>query len=103
MIGSASALRLIVDTKRLVPDSKDRRCGVSREDLYQLFAYRERYQCQHDVLVFPQVAGAIPKHFRVDDGSTGTSVRIEFHNMNRDRFQKRAALKVELQAILHPA
>ncbi|MFO0710809.1 MAG: McrC family protein [Sandaracinus sp.] len=56
---------MVVDTKwkRLVASREDR--SVSRADLYQLYAYSQRYGARRSVLLYPQVRDAQERTFDV--------------------------------------
>ena len=53
VVNTAGTTTCIVDTKwkQLRPD--ERKLGVSQADLYQMFAYAERYQCKSILLLYP--------------------------------------------------
>jgi len=84
---------LILDTKwkRLLSDDVHSRNGVSQSDIYQLFAYSQRYRCQENVLLYPRVPGATAKCFTLDGDHSGTRIRIEFldldYNLRANREQ----------------
>lgn len=60
-----SAGRLVIDTKwkRLAESTQRRQAGLSAADLYQLYAYSQRYGAQHSLFLFPFVNGALPRDF----------------------------------------
>ncbi len=81
---------IILDTKwkRLVSDREDAKNGVSQGDIYQLYAYAHRFDCENNVLLFPQVPGAMSRIYALDDGS-GKRLKVAFidlnFNLNKDR------------------
>lgn len=91
---------VILDTKwkRLLRDVEDVRNGVSQADLYQLYAYANRYGCGDNVLLFPRVEGVSPKRYTVPD--TGARLRIEFVDVSRDLRRNQDAFKADLAAAL---
>jgi 5-methylcytosine-specific restriction enzyme subunit McrC len=46
---------LILDTKYKRLKEGDRKLGVSQSDFYQMYAYAQRYDCPHVLLIYPQV------------------------------------------------
>ena len=48
---------LIIDTKYKRLKEGDRKLGVSQADFYQMYAYSQRYDCPHVLLIYPQVVG----------------------------------------------
>ena len=85
LIGDATHPKLIVDTKwkRLLPDDRDRRNGVSQADIYQLFAYAERFDCDRNILLFPHAGGATRKHYS-SDGSRTRSISTSLVDVSSD-------------------
>ena len=47
---------LLIDTKYKRLNVADPLLGISQSDFYQMYAYAQRYQCPHVVLLFPQTA-----------------------------------------------
>ena len=98
---------LVLDAKwkRLPPSSPGQRGGVARADLYQLFAYTQRYGCQRSVLLYPRVADAPPRRFDILDvagEASGRELCIEFVDLSRDLGSPRAldALAQELKVVV---
>jgi len=61
--------------------------GVNRSDLYQLFAYSERYGCAKSVLLYPKVPGISEFELDILDDSGragGSKIGVNFVNINRD-------------------
>ncbi|MCH7666113.1 MAG: hypothetical protein IH936_09340 [Acidobacteria bacterium] len=67
-----------------MPDALDARNGVRQSDLYQLYAYAQRYECPDNVLLFPAKPGVTGKCYSVDKDPAGKRVRVEVVEMNRD-------------------
>ncbi|MGE6759403.1 McrC family protein [Corallococcus interemptor] len=95
---------LIVDTKwkRL----SEEECGrPSRPDLYQLYAYLHRYNCQRAYLLYPKAAGMLPRDLqalaRHSDDHVGT-VGVRFVDLNRKLWTRegKTALANELAVIV---
>ena len=64
------AVQTILDTKwkRLSKDGADRQSNdLSISDFYQLYAYGTRYDCDRNILLYPEVAGAKPTTFHFDE------------------------------------
>ena len=102
--GDGPAPALILDTKwkRLKPDEQLRNNGVSPGDLYQLYAYSQRYQCSTNVLLYPKVPGVTPKDFTVD-GDTAKHVRIALIDLSRDLWTERAEFLSDVARIVSAA
>ncbi len=80
---------------------------VGRNDLYQIYAYTKRYECQRSVLLYPQVSEAKCLDFDIimgtDGAKTGEQVGVRFVNLRRDLHNKRSdrdALACELKHIV---
>jgi 5-methylcytosine-specific restriction enzyme subunit McrC len=60
---------LLVDTKYKRLKECDRKLGISQADFYQMYAYAQRYDCHHVLMIYPQVAGMSEfcKAFKIDD------------------------------------
>ncbi len=67
---------------------------VGRNDLYQIYAYTKRYECQRSVLLYPQVSEAKCLDFDIimgtDGAKTGEQVGVRFVNLRRDLHNKRS-------------
>lgn len=60
--GAKSPL-FIADTKWKILDSNEaKNYGISQGDLYQLFAYLAKYQCEKGYLIYPKIDGDSIKH-----------------------------------------
>jgi 5-methylcytosine-specific restriction enzyme subunit McrC len=90
----------LLDTKwkALIADAEDRSNGLSRADLYQLYAYATRFACPQSVLLYPRVAGVGQRRLRVP--GTNHELRVELLDLGRDLRKERAAVVADLAAIL---
>ena len=91
---------LIIDTKwkRLAPGAERR--SVSRADLYQLYAYGQRFQATRSVLLYPHVEGATEQRFDVlGDRDIVTDRCIDVRYLRVHGLQRRAARDVLAQQI----
>lgn len=95
---------LIVDTKwkRLSEDEGGR---PSRQDLYQLYAYLHRYDCQRVYLLYPKAAAVLPRDLQALARQTGDpvgTVGVRFLDLNRKLWTRdgKAALANELELIV---
>lgn len=48
---------LLVDTKYKRLKECDRKLDISQADFYQMYAYAQRYDCRHVLMIYPKVAG----------------------------------------------
>jgi 5-methylcytosine-specific restriction enzyme subunit McrC len=95
---------LIVDTKwkRLSEEEGGR---PSRSDLYQLYAYLHRYDCQRAFLLYPRAAGALPRDLQALARHAGDhvgTVGMRFVDLNRKLWTRegKTTLADELAAIV---
>ena len=95
---------VIIDTKwkRLKKDVEDSRNGVSQTDMYQLYAYANRYKSSDNVLLFPEVPGVSKKQYVVV--GEDRKVRVEFLDLRNDLQEKKARYKLcdDLKRIIYP-
>lgn len=94
---------LIIDTKwKRLSDEEGRR--PSRSDLYQLYAYLHRYDCQRAYLLYPKAAGIQTRdlHARGRNDSDAGTVGVRFVDLNRDLRTRegKTALAEELAVIV---
>lgn len=47
----------IADTKWKILNFSRDDCGISQGDLYQMFAYLAKYECENGFLIYPQIEG----------------------------------------------
>ncbi len=85
LIGPRHAPSLIIDTKwkRLKSSDEDDKNGVSQADMYQMYAYSQRYQCNDVVLLYPKVAGVEEKVYLLEDDDS-RRIHIGFVDVSRD-------------------
>lgn len=104
--GADDRPQLILDTKwKLLGDGLPEVArDVPSDDLYQLYAYAQRYQSPDNVLLYPQPPGTPAKQRKsyTLDGDPTKRIRIEFINLNRNLLQTRAQFKQNLKAIVAP-
>ena len=48
---------IIADTKWKILDDNEKNSSISQGDLYQIFAYLAKYQCQKGILIYPKIDG----------------------------------------------
>ena len=80
-----TSVPLILDFKYKVLDPNKPRAGVGREDLYQMFAYAQRYQCPKVMLIYPRVPNldtATLKYHVPADGGSSASLKISVINLS---------------------
>lgn len=99
-VGSKPALILDTKWKRLLTDAEDRKNGVRQSDLYQLYAYANRYQCQNCVLLYPDVDGVSNKNYQLDGFEEAWNVRIAVLNLNRNLPADKALLIDDLADVV---
>jgi len=97
----ADGIDFVLDTKwkHLLSDDEDSKNGVSQADIYQLYAYANSYDCNNNILLFPEVSNVSAKTYRID-GDKEKLIRIEFLNLNRDIQKTRKETLDELKSIL---
>jgi 5-methylcytosine-specific restriction enzyme subunit McrC len=94
---------IILDTKwkRLLSDEENSKNGVSQADIYQLYAYSQRYECPNNILLFPQVSGVSPKRYQPDgNDETAKFMRVEFVNLDFDLRSDLDRFKSQIRNIL---
>lgn len=89
----------ILDTKwkRLLSDRTDAKNGVSQSDVYQLYAYANRYGTANNVLLFPWVKGVTPKTYHLADDEQNRTLRIEFVDLTADLAHDTKSLRSDLR------
>ncbi len=98
------------DDSRLVLDTKWKRLsgsgalgGVGAGDLYQLYAYTQRYGCKRSILLYPHVTGAECRDFDIagcSDKPTGQQVLVRYVNLHRNLREERKDFAEELKKIV---
>lgn len=97
---------LVADTKwKRLSGSTEAGTNVAREDLYQLYAYAQRYECDCSILLYPQIAGSREQEFRLLEGVSSPGKRrvsIRHVNLHRDLNDKgeRDKFRDELHALV---
>ncbi|HTP66255.1 MAG TPA: McrC family protein [Geobacteraceae bacterium] len=98
--------RIIIDTKwkHLKTIDEDKKNGISQSDIYQLYAYANRYHCSRNVLLFPKIAGVDPQYFWLNGGNRQAEekcIHVEFINLHRNLRKHTHELKEELSGIIN--
>jgi 5-methylcytosine-specific restriction enzyme subunit McrC len=103
ILNRTGGVQIIVDTKwkRLARDVDDVTNGVAQADMYQIFAYATRFESSDNVLLYPAVEGVSAKEYRVVEGESVRTIRVETVNLNRDLAIERSAFVNELTRLLH--
>jgi 5-methylcytosine-specific restriction enzyme subunit McrC len=96
--------KLIIDTKwkRLKSNIEDSKNGVSQADIYQLYAYANRYDSPDNVLLYPKVEGVTPNAYTHYDDKD-KKIRIETVDLNYDLFRNRDKLSSDLHRMMYDA
>ncbi len=99
---AAGQTQWILDTKwkRLKPKAHDSKNGVSTSDIYQMFAYSQRYESRDNILLYPYVPDVFPTEYFVEDTNQKTNIRIELIDLNYDLSKNRSRFLQDLQQIL---
>ena len=98
-------IRARQNTGNLIIDTKWKSGKVSSGDLYQLYAYTQRYCCGQSVLLYPLVPGVRQRDLHILDDKNqmcGRRVSIRFVNVNRDLYKtnERKLLAAELELLV---
>lgn len=98
------APELIVDTKwKRLDLSFGIERGVAQSDIYQLYAYANRYDCADNVLLFPWIPNAEARSLWMPGDTKKRRIRIAFLRLEGDLKKARNSLIEELRTILKPA
>lgn len=102
LVRDGAATRLILDTKwkRLLTDAEDRKNGVSQGDVYQLYAYANRFKSPDNLLLYPMVPGVTAKRYVLQDDPLERQIRVEFIDVYRDLATQRQAFLRDLGELL---
>ena len=89
----------VLDTKWKQLSGERAQGGVGRDDLYQLYAYTKRYECERSVLLYPDV-GTECRDFKILP--TGGQIGVRFVNLSGDLHKRsdRDALACQLTHIV---
>jgi 5-methylcytosine-specific restriction enzyme subunit McrC len=101
---SARRTELILDTKYKVLDVGAAKLDVAQPDAYQMFAYRQRYECPRVVLVYPDAGEPVPQRWRSEENGPAW-LEVRTVNLRRDFSEKaeRDRLRKALGEILTDA
>lgn len=89
----------VLDTKWKRLDTKSNQRPVE-SDMYQLYAYANRYEAPLSVLLYPQMPGLESVDYELENDELGRRVRVAFVDMGRDLRKGRAELVQELAMVL---
>ena len=95
--------RLVLDTKWKRLSGSRVRGGVDTGDLYQLYAYTQRYGCKRSILLYPHVTGAECRDFDIagcSDKPTGQQVLVRYVKLHRNLREERKDFAEELKKIV---
>ncbi len=94
-----------LDTKWKLLQMGGRKRGAGREDLYQLYAYAQRYGCRHNLLLYPEVPHAVPQDFIAPSGpgQSESLIGLRFLDLRRDLKMQRRELEEDLLRVLGDA
>jgi 5-methylcytosine-specific restriction enzyme subunit McrC len=105
MIMEGDNPKLILDTKWkcLKTDDEDRKNGIPQSDMYQMYAYANRFDCVDNVLLYPDVTGVTGKTYSLE--GTQKKIRTAVIKLNLDLMsqENRKKFLEELKNILHQA
>jgi 5-methylcytosine-specific restriction enzyme subunit McrC len=93
---------LIIDTKwkALTTGTKTGRGGTSREDLYQMHAYSQRFGVAHSTLLYPWVPGEHSREFDViNESGTASNKTISIRYVNVSRPLNKPGLELLKQEL----
>lgn len=100
VLGQGSHFPLLLDTKYKRLKGDGLKLGIAQSDFYQMFAYSQRYQCAHVLLLYPQGERPLRRRFVLPDGQSMISAAtLDLRRDLRGR-NGRLALMNELSEIL---
>ena len=78
-----NSIDCIIDTKyKLLNDKDQKQYGVSQSDVYQMYAYANKYKCKRIILLYPEHLSEIKsKAYKFEEGNT---LEIATVNLQRD-------------------
>ncbi len=100
------ARKLVLDTKWKRLSGSGGRGGAGPADIYQLYAYTQRYGCKRSILLYPHVAGVENRDFEIIDRSnerTGQQILVRHVHLHRNLRANRESLAEELKNIVTQA
>jgi len=90
---------IIIDTKwKTLDDQTSNRKGVSKADFLQMYAYANHFQCEHVVLLYPTILGALRESFDLTRESR--KVHMRFVDMSQDLKANRQLLATHLSELV---
>ncbi len=98
--------RLVLDTKWKRLSGSGGRGGAGTADIYQLYAYTQRYGCKRSILLYPHVSGAENRDFKIIDRSnepSGQQILVRYVHLHRNLRANRESLAKELMKIVTQA
>lgn len=92
---------LVLDTKWKRPksDKEDARNGVAQADLYQLYAYAQRFDSPDSIPLYPKIDGVSSKRYCLADDEN-KRIRAEYIDVSIDLVKNRPQLVEELRRVL---
>ena len=104
---SPSGEKLVLDTKwkRLAAERENRSARIASSDLYQLYAYANRFGARRSLRLYPQLPQSEERDFDLldtADSPTGHHLGVRFVNLHRDLGMRteRQALAEELKSLI---
>lgn len=99
--------RLVIDTKwkRMQSEREDGRLRIGNADLYQLYAYADRFDARRSLLLYPKLPQSREQDFELVDSlenQTGRHLGVRFVNLHRKlgSAAERQALAEELKTLI---
>ncbi|WP_052100422.1 McrC family protein [Helicobacter sp. MIT 05-5293] len=72
----------IADTKWKILSTQDRNYGISQSDMYQMFAYLAKYQCNQGFLIYPKIGFVENREFIFKpESAKGVKLKICFFDI----------------------
>ncbi len=100
VLRQGSHFPLLLDTKYKRLKGDGLKLGIAQSDFYQMFAYSQRYQCPHVLLLYPQGERPLRRRFLLPDGKGMISAAtVDLRRDLRGR-NGRLALMNELSEII---
>ncbi len=90
---------VIVDTKYKLLGVDDSKTSIAEADVYQMFAYKERYRCPRVILLYPQGSRRIARDFSADADSPPW-LEVRTVDLRTDLIGGRADLRKDLSETL---
>ncbi|MBN2719437.1 MAG: McrC family protein [Deltaproteobacteria bacterium] len=94
--------RTILDTKWKILDGSAPKQGVSQADMYQLYAYSQRFDCPVNILLYPAANGVKSESYAVESrfGVSPKRINVETINLNRSLIHSTEQVIQDLRKIL---